>query len=41
MPNPDKGQRSKVYLFDYLAGALLEEQRHVKAKRFSSFEVDH
>jgi hypothetical protein len=36
-----KGNAAKAYLFDYLAGALLEEQRHVKAKRFSSFEVDH
>jgi hypothetical protein len=27
--------------FDHLVGALLEVQRHVKAERFRSFEIDH
>jgi hypothetical protein len=43
VPNSDFQRRNESLrcLFNYLAGAVLEEQRHVKAKRFSSFEINH
>ena len=37
-----KGQkRTLLDLFNHLISALLEMDRHVKAKRLSGFQIDH
>ena len=44
VPLPNSCSATKVrnqILLDHLVGALLEVQRHVKAERFRSFEIDH
>jgi hypothetical protein len=37
----DPTRTSAGPLFDHLVGALQQQQRHFKAKRFGGFEVDH
>ena len=44
VPLPNSCSATKVRnqtLLNHLVGALLEVQRHVKAERFRSFEIDH